>query len=131
MEFKPPQTPNMDGIIVDNQDNVWFSDFMGISLASWTRRRKPSPCTNPYRHGRPYGLVQDKKTGYIWYGDFSGNNITRLIQDQGVRGISDPDPRRLPRFIGLDSKGRVWFGEWWNSKLGMLDPEGSQQMASR
>ncbi len=64
--------------------------------------------------------------------DFSGNNITRF-DPKTKEFVEYPIPTHgaYPRFIGLDSKGRVWFGEWWNSKLGMLDPEGSQQMASR
>jgi virginiamycin B lyase len=133
MEFKPPQTPNMDGIIVDNQDNVWFSDFMGNKLGELDGKTKAFTMYQPpTAMARPYGLVQDKKTGYIWYGDFSGNNITRF-DPKTKEFVEYPIPTHgaYPRFIGLDSKGRVWFGEWWNSKLGMLDPEGSQQMASR
>jgi virginiamycin B lyase len=133
LEFKPPQTPNMDGILVDNQDNVWFSDFMGNKLGLLDTKTKAFTMYQPpTAMARPYGLVQDKKTGYIWYGDFSGNNITRF-DPKTKEFVEYPIPTHgaYPRFIGLDSKGRVWFGEWWNSKLGMLDPEGSQQMASR
>ena len=133
MEFKPPQTPNMDGIIVDNQDNVWFSDFMGNKLGELDAKTKAFTMYQPpTAMARPYGLVQDKKTGYIWYGDFSGNSITRF--DPKTKELVEypiPTHGAYPRFIGLDSKGRVWFGEWWNSKLGMLDPEGSQMLASR
>jgi virginiamycin B lyase len=86
----------------------------------------------PTEKARPYGLVLDKKTGSIWYADFSGNNITRF-DPKTEQFIEYPIPTHgaYPRFVGLDSKGRVWFGEWWNNKLGVLDPEGSQTLASR
>jgi virginiamycin B lyase len=132
-EFKPPQTPDMDGIIVDMQDNVWFSDFMGNKLGKLdTKTKKFTMYQPPTLKARPYGIAENKKTGDIWYADFSGNNITRF-DPRTEQFVEYPIPTRgaYPRFIGLDSKGRVWFGEWWNNKLGMLDPEGSHELASR
>ena len=132
-EFKPPETPDMDGIIVDMQDNVWFSDFTGNKLGKLdTKTMKFTMYQPPTLKARPYGIALDKKTGNIWYADFSGNNITRF-DPKTAQFVEYPIPTRgaYPRFVGLDSKGRVWFGEWWNNKLGMLDPEGSQTLASR
>jgi len=132
-EFKAPQTPNMDGILVDMQDNVWFSDFMGNKLGKLdTKTKKFTMYQPPTAKARPYGIVQDRKTGYLWYADFSGNNITRF-DPKTEQFVEYPIPTRgaYPRFVGLDSKGRIWFGEWWNNKLGVLDPEGSQTLASR
>jgi virginiamycin B lyase len=132
-EFRPQSTPNMDGIMVDSRDNVWFSDFMGNKLGKLdTKTNTFTMYQPPTAKARPYGLVEDTKTGYIWYGDFSGNNITRF-DPKTTQFIEYPIPTRgaYPRFIGLDSKGRVWFGEWWSNKLGMLDPGVSQTLASR
>ena len=132
-EFKPPDTPNMNGIIVDGQDNVWFSDFMGHKLGKLDPKTKSFTMYQPPTTGaRPYGLVLDKKSGYIWYGDFSANSITRF-DPKTTQFVEYPIPTRgaYPRFVGVDAKGRVWFAEWWNGKLGMVDPEGSQQLASR
>jgi len=132
-EFKPPDTPNMNGIIVDAQDNVWFSDFMGHKLGKFDpKTRAFTMYQPPTANARPYGLALDKKTGYIWYADFSANSITRF-DPKTTQFVEYPIPTRgaYPRFVGLDAKGRVWFAEWWNGKLGMVDPEGSQQLASR
>jgi len=132
-EFRPPSTPNMDGIMVDSRDNVWFSDFMGNKLGKLdTKTNAFTLYQPPTAKARPYGLIEDTKTGYIWYGDFSGNNITRF-DPKTMQFVEYPIPTRgaYPRFIGLDSKGRVWFGEWWSNKLGMLDPGDSQALASR
>ncbi|HEV2521856.1 MAG TPA: carboxypeptidase regulatory-like domain-containing protein [Candidatus Acidoferrales bacterium] len=132
-EFKPPATPNMNGIIVDAQDNVWFSDFMGNKLGKLEpKTKKFTMYQPPTAKARPYGLILDDKTGYIWYADFSGNAITRF-DPKTEQFVEYPIPTRgaYPRFVGLDSKGRIWFGEWWNNKLGVLDPEGSAKLASR
>ena len=132
-EFNPPDTPNMDGILVDEQDNVWFSNFMGNKLGKLDpKTKKFTMYQPPTAFARPYGLVQDKKTGYIWFADFAGNHITRF-DPKTAQFVEYPLPTRgaYPRFVGLDSKGRVWFAEWWNGKLGVLDPEGATQLASR
>jgi streptogramin lyase len=132
-EYKPPDTPNMNGIMVDAQDNVWFSNFMGNKLG------KLDPKTGafkmfqpPTRYGRLYGIVLDAKSGYIWYADYSGNNITRF-DPKAEQFVEYPIPTRgaSPRFVGLDSKGRLWFAEWWNGKIGVVDPRGSKQLASQ
>lgn len=132
-EFKPPETPNMNGIMVDGQDNVWFSDWMGNKLGKLDPKTKTFTMYQPpTAKARPYGLVWDKKTGDIWYGDFSGNNITRF-DPETKQFVEYPLPTRgaYPRFLGLDGKGRIWFAEWWSGKIGVVDPEGSQQVASR
>jgi virginiamycin B lyase len=132
-EYKPPDTPNMNGIMVDAQDNVWFSNFMGNKLG------KLDPKTGafkmfqpPTRYARPYGIVRNDKSGYIWYADYSGNNITRF-DPKTEQFVEYPIPTHgaSPRFVGLDSKGRVWFAEWWNGKIGVVDPGGSKQLASQ
>ena len=86
----------------------------------------------PTIKARPYGFALDKTTGYIWFADFSGNNITRF-DPKKAEFVEYPIPSRgtYARFIGLDSKGRVWFTEFWSGKIGMLDPTGSGQTASR
>jgi virginiamycin B lyase len=132
-EFKPPDTPNMNGIIVDGQDNVWFSDFMGHKLGKLDPKTKAFTMYQPpTTNARPYGLVLEKKTGYIWYADFSANSITRF-DPKTTQFVEYPIPTHgaYPRFVGVDAKGRVWFAEWWSGKLGVVDPEGSQQLASR
>jgi len=132
-EFKPPDTPDMLGIIADKNDNIWFSSAIGHKLGKLdTKTMKFTMYQPPTARVRPYGLIQEQKTGYIWFADFAGNNITRF-DPKTEQFVEYPVPTRgaYPRFIGLDSKGRVWFGEWWSCKLGMLDPEGSQKLASR
>ena len=132
-EYKPPDTPNMDGIMVDAQDNVWFSNFMGNKLGKLdVKSGKFTMYQPPTMKAKPYGIILDKKTGYIWFADYGGNNITRF-DPKTKQFVEYPIPTRGadPRFVGLDSKGRLWFSEWWNSKIGVIDPEGNKQLASK
>jgi streptogramin lyase len=86
----------------------------------------------PTLKAKPYGIIQDKKTGYIWFADYGGNNITRF-DPKTAQFVEYPIPTKGadPRFVGLDSKGRLWFAEWWNSKIGVIDPEGNKQLATK
>jgi streptogramin lyase len=132
-EYKPPDTPNMNGIMADAQDNIWFSNFMGNKLGKLeVKSGKFTMYQPPTLKAKPYGIIQDKKTGYIWFADYGGNNITRF-DPKTAEFVEYPIPTRGadPRFVGLDSKGRLWFAEWWNSKIGVIDPEGNNQLASK
>jgi virginiamycin B lyase len=74
-----------------------------------------------------YGVTFNKADGNIWYGDMSGNNITRFNpkteQFTEFRIPSRPD-RTYARFIGADAKGRMWFTEYFGDKIGYVDPTG-------
>ena len=126
-EYKPPETPNMNGIMVDSHDNVWFSDFMGHKLGKLDPKTKTFQMYQPPTQGaRPYGIIEDRKTGDIWFADYNGNNITRF-SPKTEKFVEYPIPTHgaYPRFVGQDSKGRIWFAEWWSGKIGVVDPGGS------
>lgn len=132
-EYKPPDTPNMNGIMVDSQDNVWFSNFMNNKLGEMNvKTKKFTLYQPPTLKAKPYGIIQDKKSGYIWFADYGGNNITRF-DPKTSQFVEYPIPTKGadPRFVGLDSKGRLWFAEWWNGKIGVIDPEGNKQLAAK
>jgi streptogramin lyase len=122
--FHAPDSPSIRGIEVDGQDNVWFASYDGNSLG------KLDPSTGtfklfhpPTRYAMPYGIVADRKTGDIWFADLNGNHITRFREKTGeFAEFPIPSSESTTRFIDLDSKGRVWFTEWMNGKIGFLDP---------
>ena len=132
-EYKPPDTPNMNGIMADSQDNIWFASFMNNKLGKLdVKTKKFTLYQPPTLKAKPYGIIQDKKTGYIWFADYGGNNITRF-DPKTSQFVEYPIPTKGadPRFVGLDSKGRLWFAEWWNGKIGVIDPEGNKQLAAK
>ena len=124
-EFKPPHTPSIRGILVDSHDNVWFGAYNSHKLGKLDQKTgKITLYQPPTPNAAPYGLAEDKRTGYIWFPDMNGNNIDRF-DPKTETFVEYPIPSRssFPRLgIGVDPKGRVWFTEWLNPKIGVLDP---------
>jgi streptogramin lyase len=52
--------------------------------------------------------------------------VTRFDPKTG-QFVEYPLPTRMAsvRFHGIDSRGRAWYGEYWNGKLGVIDPSGT------
>jgi streptogramin lyase len=132
--YFPPDVPGIRGMAVDAHDNVWFADYYHHRLGKLdTKTGAFTMYQPPTRGSAAYGIVTDARTGYVWYADQAGNYITRF--DPSTQEFAEyPIPTRgaIPRFIDLDKDGRVWFGEWWTGKIGVLDPEsGAKSLASR
>ena len=134
-ETKSYHTPEMRstrGIGVDAQDNVWFADYYGNKLG------KLDPKTGqvklyqpPTPNASPYGVTVDFRRGHVWVADTVGNNITRFDPktEQFVE-YSLPTRNTSVRFMGVDPKGRAWYGGFWNGILGVIDP-GEGQLSSQ
>lgn len=120
-----PDTPQIRGVFVDSQDNVWFAAFDNHKLG------KLDPKTGQIRlyqpptpKASPYSFLEDRRRGVIWFGDLNGNNMTRF-DPKTETFIEYPFPSKNvnPRLgIGLDPQGRIWFTEFMNGSIGVLDP---------
>jgi streptogramin lyase len=123
---------NIRGIYVDPENNVWFSSYFSHKIGRLdTKTGDFKYYEPPTANATPYGWVRDRKTGYLWYADQNGNNISRLDPKSG-QFVEYPIPTRNanPRFIDIDGQGRIWFTEFMQSKIGMLDPAGAKQIAA-
>jgi streptogramin lyase len=130
--FRAPGMVSVKGVVADDQGNIWFANFQGHKLG------KLNPKTGdikqyqpPTADASPYGVVRDAKTGYIWYADMNGDYITRF-DPKTEQFVEYPVPthQAYPRFMGVDSKGRVWFTEFFQPKIGVLDPgDNTKQIA--
>jgi len=131
-EYHAPDSPSIRGIDVDAQDNVWFADYNGNSLGKLDPRTETFSLYHPpTRYAMPYGITADKKTGNIWFADLNGNHITRFNPTKSeFAEFPVPSNNAAPRFIGLDGKGRVWFTEWMNGKIGVVDPGDDRKQVS-
>ena len=134
-EYFPPGTPHIRGVHVDSRDNVWFGAFDSHKLGkldpktgAFTFYQPPTP------KAAPYGFVEDKRTGYIWFGDLNGNNFTRF-DPKTETFVEYPFPSRNvnPRLgIGIDPQGRLWYTQFLNGSIGVLDPgDATQPTGSR
>jgi streptogramin lyase len=85
----------------------------------------------PTPNAAPYGLVFDRHSGNIWYCDTVGNNIGRFDPktEQFVE-YALPTRNTSVRFMGVDRNGRGWYSGFWSGKIGVIDPEGSKQIAA-
>jgi streptogramin lyase len=130
--YHAPDSPSIRGLDVDAQDNVWFASFNGNSLGKLDPKTATFTMYHPpTRFAMPYGITADKNTGKIWFADLSGNNISRFDPNTGeFAEFPIPSPNAAPRFISLDGKGRVWFTEWMNGKIGLIDPGDESKQVS-
>jgi virginiamycin B lyase len=124
--YKPSGAPSIRGILVDGEDNIWFCAFHGHKIGELNPKTgEIKEFQPPTPNATPYGMVQDRRNGYIWFSDLNGNNITRF-DPTTKEFVEYPIPTRAasPRFIGIDPMGRVWFGEFFAGKIGVVDPGG-------
>jgi streptogramin lyase len=133
--YHTPEMRSARGIAVDAQDTVWFADYYGNKLG------KIDPQTGqvklyqpPTQNASPYGVTVDFRRNYIWFTDTVGNNITRFDpKTEKFAEYALPTRNTSVRFTGVDSKGRIWYGGFWNGILGVIDPGdlGVQESALR
>jgi virginiamycin B lyase len=113
--------------------SVWFSAFNSHKLGKLDQKTgKITLYQPPTPNASPYGLAEDKRTGYIWFPDMNGNNIDRF-DPKTETFVEYPIPSRssFPRLgIGIDPKGKVWFTEWLNPKIGVLDPDDGNKVTA-
>lgn len=132
-EFFPPISMSR-GIAVDQHDNVWFSAWFDHKIGKLDPKTGTFNLYQPPTAGAtPYGIIEDRKTGYIWYSDQSGDNITQF-DPKTEKFVEYPLPAHpsIARFIDVDPEGKVWFTEYWIGRIGYLDTgAGSKQLASK
>ena len=119
-EFHPPGTNMIKGVEIDAQDNVWFAGFHSNILGKLDPKdgrfsiyRFPTP------YAMPYGLAIDRRTGFVWVGDMNGAHVTRFDPAR-ERFTEFPVPFSRPKFLGIDSRSRIWFTEYLDGRIGVL-----------
>jgi virginiamycin B lyase len=131
--YPVPGATFMRGIEVDAQDNVWFGDVMGHRLGKIDPRTEQMTFYHPpTANFSPYGIIVDKKTGHLWLADYLGANVTRFDPATG-KFTEFPFPSRVQmiRFFAEDPQGRVWFTDFTNGKIGVLETDESKMAAQR
>jgi len=121
--FRIPNAGAMKGVTVDPDGNVYFSSFSDHKLGRIDAKTEEVKLYQPpTAHAGLYGILVDRYTGDIWASDYEGSHITRF-NPKTAAFIEYPLPRTdaMPRFMGQDAQGRIWYTEW-RGKIGVLDP---------
>jgi len=122
--FHSPEMQSARGIEADAHDNIWFGDFHGRQLGVVDGQTGEIRFyTPPTKNSSPYGITVDLRNDYIWYGDTHANYATRF-DPRTSEFVEYPlaSPNASVRFMGIDAAGRIWYGGYWNERLGLLDP---------
>jgi streptogramin lyase len=122
--IKIPGVLGSRGFDIDASDTIWLSNWGGHGLVKYDIKSGTSKSFRfPTEYAMPYSVFVDHARGYVWSSDYNGNNLTRFDpRTETFVEFPLPHNESYPRFISLDARGRVWFAEWWNSRLGLLDP---------
>jgi streptogramin lyase len=122
--YHTPEMHSARGIEVADNGIVWFADYYGHQLGRLDPKTgKITLYPLPTRYASPYGITLDRRRGYVWYADTTGNQATRFDPRTGAF-VEYPLATRNAsiRFMGIDAKGRIWYGGFWTGKLGEIDP---------
>ena len=131
--YPVPEMNFVRGIEVDAQQNVWFGDVTNHRLGKFDpKTEKITYYKAPTENLSIYGIVIDKKTGNLWIGDYLGANVDRFNPTTG-KFTEYPFPSRtqMIRFFALDPQGRVWFTDFANSRIGVLETDDMKISAQR
>ena len=103
MEFPEARTPY--GIELDHDGNIWFAEFPqeGMIGKMDTKTLKITKWTPP---------TTEKLAA-----------LNKNQPDENYGNSSTHPKTSGPRRITVDSKGIVWFGEWWGNQIGRFDPK--------
>lgn len=121
--YRVPNARAMKGITVDQDGNVWFSSFTDHKLGKLDAKTEQIKLYQPpTAHAGLYGILVDRYNGDIWMSDYEGSHITRFHpQTEEFTEYPLPRPDAMPRFMGQDAQGRIWYTEW-RGGFGVLDP---------
>ena len=113
----------MKGITVDPAGNVWFSSFSDHKLGKIDAKTDEVKLYQPpTAHAGVYGILVDRNDGGIWFAEYEGSHLTRFNpRTEQFTEYPLPRPDAMPRFMGQDAEGRLWYTEW-RGKIGVLDP---------
>jgi streptogramin lyase len=122
--FNSPEMRSARGIKIDASGNIWFADYYGSKLGTLNPKSGEFKFYQPPTlYASPYGITLDRRRGFVWYADTTGNHATRF-DPRTAEFVEYPLPTQnsAVRFMGIDPKGRAWYGGFFSGKLGVVDP---------
>ncbi len=122
-----PDVPDIYGIAVDKEGNVWFAEFNSrdhhsIGMVD-VKTNKVTKWNPPTSDSRPRRLKIDSQ-GMVWFGDYFGGNLTRFDpRTQTFREFKLPGPMPTPYGMGIDHNDDIWYASMYTDVIGRLEPK--------
>ncbi len=131
--FPVADMKSVRGIEVDADQNIWFGDVTNHRLGKFDQKtQKITYYKPPTSNFGAYGIVIDKRTGDLWIADFLGANLDHFNPSTGkFIEYPFPDRKQMDRFFAMDPQGRVWFTDFTNGRIGVLETDDMKISAKR
>jgi len=112
--------PRRHTAVVDHQGNIWSS---GRPLSKFDVETKKYTFFTEVPD--TYGITVDKD-GNVWFAEFNSRNHHSIgkvdVKTNQITKYAPPNPETRPRRLKIDSKGMVWFGDYFGGNLTRFDP---------
>jgi virginiamycin B lyase len=106
--------------VVDHQGNIWSS---GRPLSKFDVETKKYTFFTEVPD--TYGIAVDKD-GNVWFAEFNSRNHNSIgkvdVKTNKITKWAPPNPETRPRRLKIDSKGMIWFADYFNGYLTRFDP---------
>jgi virginiamycin B lyase len=113
--------PRRHTAIVDLQGNIWSS---GRPLSKFDVETKKFTFFPEVPD--TYGIALDKD-GNVWFAEFNSRDHHSIgkvdVKTNKVTKWTPPSSDTRPRRLKIDSKGTVWFGDYFGGNLTRFDPK--------
>jgi len=122
-----PEVPDIYGIAVDKEGNIWFAEFNSKDHHSIgkvdVKTNKITKWIPPNSDTRPRRLKIDSQ-GMVWFGDYFEGNLTRFDPvTQTFKEFKLPGPMPTPYGIAVDHNDNLWYASMYTDVIGKLDPK--------
>lgn len=113
--------PRRHTAVVDHQGNIWSS---GRPLLKFDVETKKFTFFTEVPD--TYGIAVDKE-GNVWFAEFNSRDHHSIgkvdVKTNKITKWTPPNPETRPRRLKIDSKGMVWFGDYFGGNLTRFDPK--------
>src|SRR6267142_153902 len=118
----------------DQDGNLWVGMMYQGAVAKFDKKTEkfqtwslPPEDNKGYTQINQTDAMHSKVDGKVWVQDAGTYSLRRLDPVTGqfevFQPFPEPTPNSAPRRGSMDSRGRLWFGEFRGNRIGMFDTE--------
>jgi streptogramin lyase len=120
----PRQWPELEGIAVGSDGNLWFTQRYVSEIGRITPGGAFSDFPLPSIYSEPTGMAAGSD-GNVWFTEGWGNRIGRIAPDGQITEFTIPTAESRPERIAAAPDGSLWFTETYADKIGRITPSGA------